>query len=149
MTKTITLSLKSFSLVILQSARLTCVVDKSEDSFQDLSFQPSVLSSLPNQYLLRQEALFVFKFGTLVSICFIYQLTIICISAGQERFKAITSAHYRKSLGALLVYDITKEQTFKNIEKWISEVKEHAEPDIVLMLVGNKLDICQRDPGER
>ena len=62
--------------------------------------------------------------------------------AGQERFKAITSAHYRKSLGALLVYDITKEQSFKNIEKWISEVKEHAEPDIVLMLVGNKLDIC-------
>ena len=62
--------------------------------------------------------------------------------AGQERFKAITSAHYRKSLGALLVYDITKEQSFKNIEKWISEVKEHAEPDIVLMLVGNKLDLC-------
>ena len=49
----------------------------------------------------------------------------------------------------MLVYDITKEQTFKNIEKWISEVKEHAEPDIVLMLVGNKLDIVQRDPSER
>ena len=73
----------------------------------------------------------------------------IYVIAGQERFKAITSAHYRKSLGALLVYDITKSQTFKNIEKWISEVKEHAEPDIVLMLVGNKLDICQRDPQER
>jgi GTPase SAR1 family protein len=42
----------------------------------------------------------------------------------------------------LLVYDITKEQTFKNIEKWINEVKDHAEPEIVLMLVGNKLDIC-------
>lgn len=73
---------------------------------------------------------------------------VIC-TAGQERFKAITSAHYRKSLGALLVYDITKEQTFKNIEKWINEVKDHAEPEIVLMLVGNKLDICQRDPSER
>ena len=69
--------------------------------------------------------------------------------ARQERFKAITSAHYRKSLGALLVYDITKEQTFKNIEKWIHEVKENAEPEIVLMLVGNKLDICLRDPSER
>ena len=71
------------------------------------------------------------------------------IVAGQERFKAITSAHYRKSLGALLVYDITVESSFLHIEKWISEVKEHAEPDIVLMLVGNKLDICQRDPNER
>ena len=40
------------------------------------------------------------------------------------------------------MYDITKEQSFLHIEKWISEVKEHAEPDIVLMLVGNKLDIC-------
>ena len=35
------------------------------------------------------------------------------------------------------------------IEKWINEVKDHAEPEIVLMLVGNKLDICQRDPQER
>ena len=69
-------------------------------------------------------------------------LLCVFIIAGQERFKAITSAHYRKSLGALLVYDITKEQTFKNIEKWINEVKDHAEPEIVLMLVGNKLDIC-------
>ena len=75
------------------------------------------------------------KYFSLFNIC-------CTLSAGQERFKAITSAHYRKSLGALLVYDITKEQSFKNIEKWISEVKEHAEPDIVLMLVGNKLDIC-------
>ena len=70
-------------------------------------------------------------------------------TAGQERFKAITSAHYRKSLGALLVYDITKEKSFKNVETWLTEVKEHAEPDIVLMLVGTKLDICQRDPSKR
>ena len=47
-----------------------------------------------------------------------------------------------------LIY-ITKEMTFKNIEKWINEVKEHAEPDIVLMLVGNKLDIVIRDPSQR
>ena len=87
----------------------------------------------------------MFKSGIQVRSNFFIKFSI----AGQERFKAITSAHYRKSLGALLVYDITKEQSFKNIEKWISEVKEHAEPDIVLMLVGNKLDICQRDPNER
>ncbi len=70
-------------------------------------------------------------------------------TAGQERFKAITSAHYRKSLGALIVYDITKEQSFQSVKKWMEEVKEHAEPDIVIMLVGNKLDICEKTPSER
>lgn len=70
-------------------------------------------------------------------------------TAGQERFRAITSAHYRKSIGALIVYDITKEQTFMSIKKWIDEVKEHAEPEIVIMLVGNKLDLCEAQPQER
>ena len=70
-------------------------------------------------------------------------------TAGQERFKAITSAHYRKSLGALIVYDITKDQSFLSVKKWMEEVKEHAEPDIVIMLVGNKLDICEKTPSER
>ena len=51
--------------------------------------------------------------------------------------------HYRKSIGALIVYDITKEQSFMSVRKWIEEVKEHAEPDIVIMLVGNKLDLCE------
>ena len=85
------------------------------------------------------------RFGTLVS----QNCLFTHFSAGQERFKAITSAHYRKSLGALLVYDITNEKSFMNVEKWISEVKEHAEPEIVLMLVGNKIDLCQEDPSSR
>ena len=52
-------------------------------------------------------------------------------------------------MGALIVYDITKEQSFQSVKKWMEEVKEHAEPDIVIMLVGNKLDICEKQPGER
>jgi GTPase SAR1 family protein len=52
-------------------------------------------------------------------------------------------------LGALIVYDITKEQSFQSVKKWMEEVKEHAEPDIVIMLVGNKLDICEQNPLER
>lgn len=57
--------------------------------------------------------------------------------------------HYRKSLGALIVYDLTKENSFNSVKKWMEEVKEHAEPDIVIMLVGNKLDICEKNPMER
>ena len=61
--------------------------------------------------------------------------------AGQERYRAITSAYYRGAVGALLVYDITKPQTFVNSERWLRELREHADDDIVIMLVGNKSDL--------
>ena len=70
-------------------------------------------------------------------------------TAGQERFRAITSAHYRKSIGALIVYDITNLASYESVQKWIEEVREHAEPEIVIMLVGNKLDLCEARPGYR
>lgn len=63
------------------------------------------------------------------------------IAAGQERYRAITSAYYRGAVGALLVYDITKPQTFVNAERWLKELREHADDDIVIMLVGNKSDL--------
>jgi len=44
-------------------------------------------------------------------------------------------------LGALLVYDISKKPSFDNVEKWLKELREHADPNIVLMLVGNKSDL--------
>lgn len=62
-------------------------------------------------------------------------------TAGQERYRAITSAYYRGAVGALLVYDITKPQTFVNVERWLKELREHADDDIVIMLVGNKSDL--------
>ena len=61
----------------------------------------------------------------------------------------VCSSHYRKSIGALIVYDITKDHSFVSVKKWIEEVKEQTEPDIVIMLVGNKLDICENNPVER
>ena len=62
-------------------------------------------------------------------------------TAGQERYRAVTSAYYRGAVGALLIYDITKQASFKNINKWLEEIKDHAEPHIVIMLVGNKSDL--------
>ena len=44
-------------------------------------------------------------------------------------------------MGALLVYDISKYSTFQNIEKWFAELREHAEHNIVVLLVGNKCDL--------
>ena len=42
-------------------------------------------------------------------------------------------------MGALLVYDISKHITFENVERWLKELRDHAEPNIVVMLVGNKV----------
>jgi len=62
-------------------------------------------------------------------------------TAGQERYRAITSAYYRGAVGALLVYDIAKHQTFENVTRWLKELRDHADANIVIMLVGNKSDL--------
>lgn len=62
-------------------------------------------------------------------------------TAGQERYRAITSAYYRGAVGALLVYDIAKHLTYENIERWLKELRDHADQNIVIMLVGNKSDL--------
>ncbi|KAI4312222.1 hypothetical protein MLD38_037059 [Melastoma candidum] len=62
-------------------------------------------------------------------------------TAGQERYRAITSAYYRGAVGALLVYDITRHITFENVERWLKELRDHTDANIVIMLVGNKADL--------
>ena len=62
-------------------------------------------------------------------------------TAGQERYRAITSAYYRGAVGALLVYDISKRLTYDNVSRWLKELRDHADSNIVVMLVGNKKDL--------
>ncbi|KAJ1982279.1 Rab GTPase ypt31 [Dimargaris verticillata] len=62
-------------------------------------------------------------------------------TAGQERYRAITSAYYRGAVGALLVYDIAKHITYENVNRWLKELRDHADNNIVIMLVGNKSDL--------
>ncbi|XP_069142077.1 ras-related protein Rab-11A-like [Argopecten irradians] len=62
-------------------------------------------------------------------------------SAGQERYQSITNAYYRGAVGALLVYDIAKQLTFENLERWLKELRDHVDNNIVIMLVGNKSDL--------
>ncbi|XP_030043065.1 LOW QUALITY PROTEIN: ras-related protein Rab-11A-like [Microcaecilia unicolor] len=62
-------------------------------------------------------------------------------TAGQERYRAITSAYYRGAVGALLVYDIAKYLTYENAERWLKELQDHADGNIIIMLVGNKSDL--------
>nr|GME17853.1 ras-related protein YPT3 [Ipomoea batatas] len=62
-------------------------------------------------------------------------------TAGQERYRAITSAYYRGAVGALLVYDVTRHVTFENVTRWLKELRDHTDPNIVVMLIGNKSDL--------
>ena len=54
---------------------------------------------------------------------------------------AIQCRYYRGAVGALLVYDIPKHLTNENVERWLKELREHADLNIVIMLVGNKCDL--------
>ncbi len=67
-------------------------------------------------------------------------------TAGQERYRAITTAYYRGAVGALLVYDITNMNSFKNIAQWLKTLKQQADNNIIILLVGNKTDL--RDKRE-
>ncbi|GMH30962.1 hypothetical protein Nepgr_032805 [Nepenthes gracilis] len=62
-------------------------------------------------------------------------------TAGQERFRAVTSAYYRGAVGALLVYDISRRQTFESIGRWLNELQTHSDMNVITMLVGNKSDL--------
>lgn len=62
-------------------------------------------------------------------------------TAGQERYRAVTSAYYRGAVGAMLVYDITKRQSFDHIPRWLEELRNHADKNIVIILIGNKSDL--------
>ena len=61
--------------------------------------------------------------------------------AGQERFKSLTTAYYRGSVGALVIFDITDWQSFKSVAHWLKELREKCNENIVILMVGNKSDL--------
>jgi len=62
-------------------------------------------------------------------------------TAGQEAFQAITRSYYKGAIGALLVYDITRKDTFSHITKWLEVVKSYSDKKICIILIGNKIDL--------
>jgi len=62
-------------------------------------------------------------------------------TAGQERFRTLTSSYYRGAHGVIFVYDVTKRESFANLETWFNELETYAtSKDIVKMVIGNKID---------
>ena len=62
-------------------------------------------------------------------------------TAGEERYRSITSAYYKGAKGAFIVYDITRKSTFDNIDKWISDLKLNGDQNICIVILGNKSDL--------
>ena len=62
-------------------------------------------------------------------------------TAGQDRFRAITKDYYKGSHGIILLYDVTNLQSFENIKSWIYQIREEASPNVVIYLVGSKIDL--------
>ena len=62
-------------------------------------------------------------------------------TAGQETFKSVTKIFFKGAHCIFLVYDITKEETFNGLKSWLREIKENSAENILIMLVGNMLDL--------
>lgn len=62
-------------------------------------------------------------------------------TAGQERFHALGPIYYRGSHGAILVYDITDQDSFQKVKNWVKELKRMLGSDIILTIAGNKIDL--------
>ncbi|XP_010022795.1 PREDICTED: ras-related protein Rab-2A-like, partial [Nestor notabilis] len=66
------------------------------------------------------------------------------MEAGQESFRSITRSYYRGAAGALLVYDITRRDTFNHLTTWLEDARQHSNSNMVIMLIGNKSDLESR-----
>jgi small GTP-binding protein len=62
-------------------------------------------------------------------------------TAGQERFKSVSRAYFRNAVGAVLVFDITNDQSFDELGNWLQDLQQLSNPNAVILLVGNKTDL--------
>lgn len=65
-------------------------------------------------------------------------------TAGQESFRSIARSYYRDAAGALLVFDVTRRETFNHLERWLTEARQFSTQNISITLVGNKSDLVKR-----
>lgn len=69
-------------------------------------------------------------------------------TAGQEKYRALTSNYYRGAVGVMLVYDISSAISFKNLVNWLAEAMRYHQNGVTLMLVANKSDVAQREVSQ-
>ncbi|XP_076766063.1 uncharacterized protein LOC143432942 [Xylocopa sonorina] len=62
-------------------------------------------------------------------------------TAGQERFKSMAPMYYRNANAAMLVFDLTKYNTFAAMKQWVTELRRNVEEAMILVVIGNKSDL--------
>ncbi|KAH7921785.1 ras-domain-containing protein [Leucogyrophana mollusca] len=68
-------------------------------------------------------------------------------TAGQERFHSLAPMYYRNAQAAVVVYDVTKASSLEKAKSWVKELQRQANPNIVIALAGNKVDLVQPSPS--
>eukprot|EP01126_Amoeba_proteus_P067001 TRINITY_DN97_c0_g2_i1.p1 TRINITY_DN97_c0_g2~~TRINITY_DN97_c0_g2_i1.p1 ORF type:complete len:131 (-),score=10.77 TRINITY_DN97_c0_g2_i1:213-605(-) len=103
-----------------------------DDTFSD-SFISNIGSDYKEKILDNNKLQVLFPFFSVES----YQ---IWDTGGQERFRTITSSFYQGAHGVIVLYDITNQETWASVQKWVQEVDRYA-PEAAKVLVGNKSDL--------
>jgi len=97
----------------------------------DKTFQEAHLSTIGLDYRLKTMTL---KSGKNIKLQ-------IWDTAGQDRFRAITKNYYKGANGIILIYDVTNLQSYENVKNWITQIKDEANPNVIIYLAGNKVDV--------
>eukprot|EP00485_Elphidium_margaritaceum_P021633 CAMPEP_0202712260 /NCGR_PEP_ID=MMETSP1385-20130828/36152_1 /ASSEMBLY_ACC=CAM_ASM_000861 /TAXON_ID=933848 /ORGANISM="Elphidium margaritaceum" /LENGTH=202 /DNA_ID=CAMNT_0049372231 /DNA_START=144 /DNA_END=752 /DNA_ORIENTATION=+ len=66
-------------------------------------------------------------------------------TAGQEKFKTITSSYYRNAHAVMIVYDVSDRKSYENIEQWLSDIEKFCPSQVCKMIIGNKCDILDSE----
>lgn len=65
-------------------------------------------------------------------------------TAGQEKYKSIANSYFKISNGIILVYDVTRRETFEKLGKWLDDIRSNSQSEIRVILVGNKIDLADQ-----
>ena len=99
--------------------------------YADNTFQENQMATLGVDYKLKNVKM---EDGNIVKLQ-------IWDTAGQDRFHSLTRNYFKGAHGIILLYDITTQSSFDNVSKWIKQIKEDASEKVVIILVGNKIDL--------
>lgn len=64
-------------------------------------------------------------------------------TAGSERYHSLAPMYYRNARAAIVVYDLSNFDSFERAKIWVNELKDQASKEIIIVLAGNKLDLCE------